>query len=57
MGTIIDQQNTDLRQALEDHPSIPVTDNRDLCRALGLAPPPDTYQQNYHRANVEVFVL
>jgi hypothetical protein len=57
MGTIIDQQNADLRQALEDHPSIPVTDNRDLCRALGLASPPDAYEQDYHRANVEVFVL
>lgn len=57
MGSIIDQQNADLRKSLNDHPSIPVANNRELCRALGISPPPDTYQQDYRLADVEVYVL
>jgi hypothetical protein len=55
MAVAIKQQNADMR-AHWDLASF-VYNNRDLCDRLGIAPPPEQYQQNYADNKVRVKVL
>jgi len=55
MAVEIKQQNTDMRKHW-DYASF-VYDNRELCQQLGIAPPPEEYQQTYADNKVRVKVL
>jgi hypothetical protein len=55
MAVEIKRQNTDMRRHW-DYASF-VYDNRELCQQLGIAPPPDEYQQTYADNKVRVKVL
>lgn len=56
MGRIIDHQNRDLDSWMRNNPVRQVTDNRDLCRTLGIAEPTDG-DQHYGSSDVTVKVL
>lgn len=55
MAVEIKRQNTDMRRQW-DYASF-VYDNRELCQQLGIAPPPEEYQQTYADNKVRVKVL
>jgi hypothetical protein len=55
MAVEIKRQNTDMRKHW-DYASF-VYDNRKLCQHLGIAPPPEEYQQTYADNKVRVKVL
>jgi hypothetical protein len=55
MAVEIKRQNTDMRKHW-DYASF-VYDNRELCQQLGIAPPPEEYQQTYADNKVRVKVL
>ncbi len=53
----ITEQNRDLVSALNQTAARTVWTNLDLCDALGIAPPPEQYQQNYVESDVDVKVF
>lgn len=57
MARIIDHQNRDLSAWMQANPVEQATDNRDLCRLLGIVPPPPEYQQYYGASDITVKVL
>jgi len=59
MARRIQQQNTNLVESWSKHTSWmdSVGTNRDLARALGIAPPPDEYQQHYVENDIDVRVI
>lgn len=57
IGTIIDQQNISIEQAMYDYPGVEPCSNRALAQALGLAAPPEQYSQNYAASDIRVKVI
>jgi len=55
MAVEIKRQNTDMRQHW-DYASF-VYDNTELCKQLGIEPPPEQYRQNYADSKVRVKIL
>jgi hypothetical protein len=57
MGSIIQQQNQGIIAARLKYSGTSPTDNLGLAQALGIAPPPETYRQNYGASDVRVTVI
>lgn len=57
MAKIIDQQNAGICDALTQHPSHSIIDNRNLAIHLGIEQPPLEYYQDYQKADVNVRVI
>jgi hypothetical protein len=50
------EQNQELIQSLNQTPAQTVWNNVDLCETLGIAPPPEKFQQDYVKSEVDVKV-
>lgn len=57
MSHIIDHQNRDLIKWMLDNPTRRVNNNKELCRALGIALPSADYEQYYNLTDIRVEVL
>jgi hypothetical protein len=57
MAGVIQAQNLGIENAVLKYPSETPYDNRELCKLLNLAPPPEEYQQVYALADVKVNVI
>ena len=59
MAKIIQQQNTGIQNAIWDYkPCLSSPNNNyELCKALGITPPPPEYTQNYARSDITVKVI
>jgi hypothetical protein len=58
MASIIAEQNAGIEQVTADTPTaVSVRNNHQLCRVLGITPPPDQYWQNYAVSDIQVTVL
>jgi len=57
MAKHIQKQNADARQFLDKNPGKAVATNHELCRALGIQLPSTEYAQDYHKSDIEVYVV
>ena len=57
MGSIIQQQNAGIIAARLKYSGTSPTDNLGLAQALGIAPPPAEYRQNYGASDVRVTLI
>lgn len=57
MASIIRQQNSGIVNATLTYPGTVPYDNRELCKLLNLAPPPEEYQQVYEYADIKVVAI
>jgi hypothetical protein len=57
MSHIIDQQNSDIRDAWRNYNPIECYTNTQLCRVLGIDNPSDEYKQDYKLSDIQVGVL
>ena len=57
MARIIQHQNQDLLAWCEQNKPTPLTNNIELCQALGIFAPPIEYRQDYNRQNIQVGVI
>lgn len=59
MSKVIERQNAGIVRAMDQYqPDLAtVNNNAELCRTLGIAPPPAEYQQIYTQANITVKVI
>jgi hypothetical protein len=57
MAGVIQQQNSGIIAARLKYSGTSPTDNLGLAHALGIAPPPDAYHQNYGQSDVRVTVI
>jgi hypothetical protein len=57
MSHIIQKQNADIRTAWAKYSGTEVSNNQDLCQALGIPLPPEQYQQNYTISDLKVKVI
>lgn len=57
MAQKIKQQNNGIIKAMNEYPSYTPTTNIQLARALGIAIPPEEYQQNYIASDIKVTVI
>jgi hypothetical protein len=53
----ITEQNADMNDALNMSLAQAVWNNLDLCNALGIQPPPNTYRQDYVASDVDVKIF
>lgn len=57
MAQKIKQQNAGILKAMNEYPTYTPTTNIQLARALGIALPPEDYQQNYITSDIKVTVI
>lgn len=57
MATVIRDQNRDIMSAIKRYPRLSPSNNHELCAALNISVPPEQYQQDYGKADVNVWVI
>ena len=57
MGKLIERQNKGVLEAMERNYDSRPTTNLELCKMIGIEPPPEQYRQDYTKSDVKVTLL